>query len=174
MNTPRYAELQVTTQFSFLRGASSAEELFETAAAMMLQGLTVQYLFRSTYPLQAGQTILFHAAAGGVGLIACQWARAMGVQLIGTVGSKEKGELALAHGAAHVINYNDEDIVAKWRKLHAILAAENNPQIEYADLRFADRVIVKRTDVIPAIEPVAVAAAPVTVVDDARRGHVQN
>lgn len=90
---------------------------FETAAAMMLQGLTVQYLFRSTYPLKAGQTILFHAAAGGVGLIACQWARAIGVQLIGTVGSKEKGELALAHGAAHVINYNDEDIVARVKEI---------------------------------------------------------
>ena len=86
---------------------------FETAAAMMLQGLTVQYLFNSTYKLQPGQTILFHAAAGGVGLIACQWARALGVNLIGTVGSKEKGELALAHGAAHVINYNEEDIVAR-------------------------------------------------------------
>jgi len=86
---------------------------FETAAAMMLQGLTVQYLFNSTYKLEAGQTILFHAAAGGVGLIACQWARALGVNLIGTVGSKEKGELALAHGAAHVINYNEEDIVAR-------------------------------------------------------------
>ena len=86
---------------------------FETAAAMMLQGLTVQYLFNSTYQLQPGQTILFHAAAGGVGLIACQWARALGVNLIGTVGSKEKGELALAHGAAHVINYNEEDIVAR-------------------------------------------------------------
>lgn len=85
----------------------------ETAAAMMLQGLTVQYLFNSTYKLQPGQTILFHAAAGGVGLIACQWARALGVNLIGTVGSKEKGELALAHGAAHVINYNEEDIVAR-------------------------------------------------------------
>ena len=90
---------------------------FETAAAMMLQGLTVQYLFRSTYPLTSGQTILFHAAAGGVGLIACQWARALGVNLIGTVGSREKGELALAHGAAHVINYNEEDIVARVREL---------------------------------------------------------
>lgn len=86
---------------------------FETAAAMMLQGLTVQYLFNGTYKLQQGQTILFHAAAGGVGLIACQWARALGVHLIGTVGSKEKGELALAYGAAHVINYNEEDIVAR-------------------------------------------------------------
>jgi NADPH2:quinone reductase len=86
---------------------------FETGAAMMLQGLTVQYLFRRTYPLKAGDTILFHAAAGGVGLIACQWARAMGVNLIGTVGSNEKAALARSHGAAHVINYNTEDVVQR-------------------------------------------------------------
>ncbi|HEX9174403.1 MAG TPA: quinone oxidoreductase [Telluria sp.] len=86
---------------------------FETAAAMMLQGLTVQYLFKSTYPVKAGQTILVHAAAGGVGLIACQWARALGVNLIGTVGSNEKAALAKAHGAAHVINYNTEDVVER-------------------------------------------------------------
>jgi NADPH:quinone reductase len=86
---------------------------FETGAAMMLQGLTVQYLFRRTYPLQAGDTILFHAAAGGVGLIACQWARALGVNLIGTVGSNEKAALARQHGAAHVINYNTEDVVQR-------------------------------------------------------------
>ena len=86
---------------------------FETAAAMMLQGLTVQYLFNGTYQVKPGQTILFHAAAGGVGLIACQWARALGVNLIGTVGSKEKAALAKAAGAAHVINYNEEDIVAR-------------------------------------------------------------
>jgi NADPH2:quinone reductase len=86
---------------------------FETGAAMLLQGLTVQYLFRRTYPLKAGDTILFHAAAGGVGLIACQWARAMGVNLIGTVGSNEKAELAKSHGAAHVINYNTEDVVQR-------------------------------------------------------------
>ena len=90
---------------------------FETAAAMMLQGLTVQYLLRSTYPVARGQTILFHAAAGGVGLIACQWARALGVELIGTVGSKEKGELALAHGAAHVIDYTREDIATRVREI---------------------------------------------------------
>jgi NADPH2:quinone reductase len=86
---------------------------FETGAAMMLQGLTVQYLFRQTYALKAGDTILFHAAAGGVGLIACQWARAMGVNLIGTVGSNEKAALAKSHGAAHVINYNTEDVVQR-------------------------------------------------------------
>ncbi|MGZ5201981.1 MAG: quinone oxidoreductase family protein [Telluria sp.] len=86
---------------------------FETAAAMMLQGLTVQYLFTRTHKLKAGETILFHAAAGGVGLIACQWARAVGANLIGTAGSNEKLELARAHGAAHVINYNTEDIVQR-------------------------------------------------------------
>jgi NADPH2:quinone reductase len=86
---------------------------FETGAAMLLQGLTVQYLLKQTYAVQPGETILFHAAAGGVGLIACQWARALGVNLIGTVGSNEKAELAKAHGAAHVINYNTEDIVQR-------------------------------------------------------------
>ena len=86
---------------------------FETAAAMMLQGLTVQYLFNRTTQLKAGDTILFHAAAGGVGLIACQWARAMGVNMIGTVGSDAKAELARSHGCAHVINYNTEDFVKR-------------------------------------------------------------
>ncbi|WP_423682196.1 MULTISPECIES: quinone oxidoreductase family protein [unclassified Undibacterium] len=90
---------------------------FETAAAMMLQGLTVQYLFHRTYPLKGGETILFHAAAGGVGLIACQWARAIGVNMIGTVGSDEKGELARAHGCAHVINYNKENFVERVREI---------------------------------------------------------
>ncbi|HZX26575.1 MAG TPA: quinone oxidoreductase [Telluria sp.] len=86
---------------------------FDTAAAMMLQGMTVQYLFKRTYPLKAGDTILFHAAAGGVGLIACQWARALGVTMIGTVGTDEKGELAKAHGCAHVINYNRENVLER-------------------------------------------------------------
>lgn len=89
----------------------------DTAAAMMLQGLTVQYLFRRTYPLRGGETILFHAAAGGVGLIACQWARAMGVTMIGTVGSDEKAALAQAHGCAHTINYNKEDFVARVKEI---------------------------------------------------------
>lgn len=86
---------------------------FETGAAMMLQGLTVQYLLKQTYAVQPGETILFHAAAGGVGLIACQWARALGVNLIGTVGSNEKAALARQRGAAHVINYRDEDVVQR-------------------------------------------------------------
>ncbi|OGB24950.1 MAG: quinone oxidoreductase [Burkholderiales bacterium RIFCSPLOWO2_02_FULL_57_36] len=90
---------------------------FETAAAMMLQGLTVQYLFKRTFPLNGGETILFHAAAGGVGLIACQWARALGVTMIGTVGSDEKGALAKAHGCAHVINYNKENFVERVKQI---------------------------------------------------------
>lgn len=86
---------------------------FEEAAALMLKGLTVQYLFRQTYRLQGGETILFHAAAGGVGLIACQWARALGVKLIGTVSSPEKAELALANGAWKVIDYSRENVVER-------------------------------------------------------------
>ncbi len=90
---------------------------FETAAAMMLKGLTVDYLFRRTYRLQKGQTILFHAAAGGVGLIAMQWARALGVTVIGTVGSEEKAELARRNGCAHTILYKRENIVDRVREI---------------------------------------------------------
>ena len=93
---------------------------FETGAAMMLKGLTVQYLLRRTLPqggLHAGDYVLFHAAAGGVGLIACQWAKALGLQLIGTAGSDEKCVLATAHGAAHVINYSTEDFVARVKEI---------------------------------------------------------
>lgn len=90
---------------------------FEEGAAMMLKGLTVQYLFRQTYRLEPGQTILFHAAAGGVGLIACQWAKALGVKLIGTTSSAEKAALAKAHGAWEVINYKTEDVVERVREL---------------------------------------------------------
>jgi NADPH2:quinone reductase len=86
---------------------------FEQAAGMMLKGLTVQYLFRQTYRLQGNETILFHAAAGGVGLIACQWARALGVKLIGTVGSPEKARLALELGAWATIDYTRENVAAR-------------------------------------------------------------
>ena len=89
---------------------------FDTAAGMMLKGLTAQYLLKKTLPvqgLQAGDHVLFHAAAGGVGLIACQWAKALGLQLIGTAGGAAKCELALAHGAAHVIDYTREDFVTR-------------------------------------------------------------
>lgn len=93
---------------------------FETGAAMMLKGLTAQYLLKRTQPqggLQFGDFVLFHAAAGGVGLIACQWARAMGLQLIGTAGSDAKCALAKAHGAAHVINYSTEDFAARVKEI---------------------------------------------------------
>jgi NADPH:quinone reductase len=89
---------------------------FDVGAAMMLKGLTAQYLLRQTLPqggLKAGDFVLFHAAAGGVGLIACQWARALGLQLIGTAGSDEKCALARQHGAAQTINYRTEDFVAR-------------------------------------------------------------
>jgi NADPH2:quinone reductase len=106
-----YSELRVMPADILVRLPDAIS--FETGAAAMLQGLTVQYLLKQTYAVQPGETILFHAAAGGVGLIACQWARALGVNLIGTVGSNEKAELAKAHGAAHVINYNTEDVVQR-------------------------------------------------------------
>lgn len=93
---------------------------FDHAAAVMLKGLTVQYLLRRTQPqggLHAGDAIVWHAAAGGVGLIACQWAKALGLIVIGTAGSDAKCELARAHGATHVINYSREDVVARVREL---------------------------------------------------------
>jgi NADPH2:quinone reductase len=89
----------------------------DTAATLIMKGLTVQYLFRQVYPLKAGDTILYHAAAGGVGLIACQWAKALGVTMIGTVGSEEKAEAARAAGCAHVINYNRENFAERVREL---------------------------------------------------------
>ncbi|MDR2172898.1 MAG: quinone oxidoreductase [Burkholderiales bacterium] len=87
------------------------------AAAMLLKGLTVQYLFRQTYRLREGETFLFHVAAGGVGLIACQWARALGARMIGTVGSDEKAALAKAHGCEYVINYRKENFVERVKEL---------------------------------------------------------
>jgi NADPH2:quinone reductase len=92
---------------------------YEDAAAMMLKGLTVQYLFRQTYRLQGNETILFHAAAGGVGLIACQWAKALGVKLIGTASSPEKMALAQAHGAWKMINYSTDNVVERVAELTA-------------------------------------------------------
>lgn len=90
---------------------------FEEGAAMMLKGMTVEYLFHRTTPLKRGDTVLFHAAAGGVGLIACQWARSEGITLIGTAGTDEKCQIALDHGASHCINYRDADWVARVREL---------------------------------------------------------
>jgi len=93
---------------------------FDTAAGMMLKGLTAQYLLKKALPvegLQPGDHVLFHAAAGGVGLIACQWAKALGLQLIGTAGGAAKCALALEHGAAHVIDYTKEDFVARVKEI---------------------------------------------------------
>ena len=87
------------------------------AAAMMLQGMTVEYLLRRTYPVRSGETILFHAAAGGVGLIACQWAKHLGATVIGTVGSDEKAALARAHGCDHPIVYTRESFTERVRDL---------------------------------------------------------
>lgn len=90
---------------------------FDTAAAMMLQGLTAAYLLRRTYRVQPGDTVLIHAAAGGVGLIACQWAKALGATVIGTVGSPAKAEIAKAHGCDHAINYSTEDFTRRVREI---------------------------------------------------------
>jgi NADPH:quinone reductase len=90
---------------------------YQTAAAMMLKGMTACYLLRRTFRVGPDHIILFHAAAGGVGLIACQWASALGATVIGTVGSPEKAELARAHGCRHVINYRDEDFVSRVKEI---------------------------------------------------------
>jgi NADPH2:quinone reductase len=90
---------------------------FEEGAAMMLKGMTVEYLFHRTSPLKSGDTVLFHAAAGGVGLLACQWARSEGITLIGTAGTDEKCQLAQDHGAAHCLNYRSGDWATQVRDL---------------------------------------------------------
>jgi len=98
----------------------------ELAAAMMLKGMTAQYLLRRSYRVKAGDTILFHAAAGGVGLIACQWAKHLGATVIGTVGNDEKAELAAAHGCDHPIVYTRENFV---ERVKAITAGEGVPVV---------------------------------------------
>ena len=113
-----YSELRVMPAKTVCKLPDAID--FDTGAAMMLKGLTAQYLLKKTLPqggLQAGDHVLFHAAAGGVGLIACQWARALGLQLIGTAGSPEKCALALAHGAAHAIDYKREDFAARVKEI---------------------------------------------------------
>ncbi len=89
----------------------------EQAAAMMLQGMTTEYLIRRTYKVKKGETVLFHAAAGGVGLIACQWLKQLGATIIGTVGSPAKAKLAKAHGCDHIINYNKQDFVKQVKSI---------------------------------------------------------
>ena len=106
-----YAEARVLPAGAVIRLPDAIDD--ETAAAMMLQGLTVEYLFHRVTPIARGDRVLFHAAAGGVGLLACQWARSEGIELIGTAGTDEKCALAVEHGAAHCINYRDADFVAR-------------------------------------------------------------
>tara|TARA_B100000315_G_scaffold56204_2_gene50437 strand:+ start:9548 stop:10480 length:933 start_codon:yes stop_codon:yes gene_type:complete len=110
-----YSELRVIPADRVVRLPDGIDD--RVAAAMMLKGMTVQYLLRSTVALNAGDTVLFHAAAGGVGLIACQWAKHLGVTMIGTVGSEEKAELARAHGCTHTVLYNEENFVDRVREL---------------------------------------------------------
>jgi len=113
-----YSELRVMPAKNVCRLPDAIS--FETGAAMMLKGLTAQYLLKKTLPaegLEPGDFILFHAAAGGVGLIACQWAKALGLQLIGTAGTDAKCQLALAHGAAHAINYSTENFAERVKEI---------------------------------------------------------
>jgi NADPH2:quinone reductase len=111
-----YAEARVLPALPVVKLPDSID--FEAGAAMMLKGLTVQYLLRrSRVTFAPGELILWHAAAGGVGLIACQWAKALGLRLIGTAGSDDKCRLAEQHGAAYTINYRREDLVARVREI---------------------------------------------------------
>lgn len=119
------------TGFTNTLGAYSADRLLdanllislpeaiscETAAAMTMRGLSAAYLMRRIYPFQSGETILLHAAAGGVGLIVSQWAKLLGLTVIGTVSTEEKAEIARAHGCDHIINYSHEDVAARAREI---------------------------------------------------------
>lgn len=106
-----YAEARVMPADTLIKIPDSIDDM--TAAAMMLQGMTTEYLLQRTFQVKKGDTILFHAAAGGVGLMACQWARHIGATLIGTVGSDEKAEMAKANGCAHTINYRTENFTER-------------------------------------------------------------
>jgi NADPH2:quinone reductase len=110
-----YAETRVVPAEVLIRLPDAIPD--QTASTLMMKGMTAQYLFRQVYPLKGGETILYHAAAGGVGLIACQWARALGVTMIGTVSSDEKAAIAKAHGCAHTIVYTRENIAARVKEI---------------------------------------------------------
>jgi len=110
-----YAEARVMPWHRLVKLPDSIAD--KTAAAMMLQGMTVEYLIRRTFKVNKGDTVLFHAAAGGVGLIACQWLNHIGATVIGTVGSEEKATLAKAHGCHHTINYRTENFVERVKEL---------------------------------------------------------
>ena len=110
-NMGGYTQARLIAADALIKVPDNLED--KQVASVMLQGMTTEYLLQRTYPVKSGDTILFHAASGGVGLMACQWASSLGVTVIGTVGSEEKAELAKAHGCAHTILYKDEDFVAK-------------------------------------------------------------
>jgi NADPH2:quinone reductase len=110
-----YAEMRVMPAATLIKLPNAIDD--RAAAAMMLKGMTAEYLIRRTYPVKKGETVLFHAAAGGVGLIACQWLKHLGATVIGTVGSKEKAALAKAHGCDHPILYREENFVARVKEL---------------------------------------------------------
>ena len=110
-----YSEVRVISADRLVKLPEGVSD--RTAATLMLKGLTVQYLLRQTFPLKGGETILFHAAAGGVGLIACQWTRALGVTMIGTVGSDEKAAIAKTNGCAHTIVYTRENFVERVKEI---------------------------------------------------------
>jgi NADPH2:quinone reductase len=110
-----YAEVRLVPAARLVKLPDSITD--QQAAAMMLKGMTVQYLIRRTYRVQAGDTVLFHAAAGGVGLIACQWLKALGARVIGTVSSDEKAALAKAHGCEFPVVYTREDFVARVKEI---------------------------------------------------------
>ncbi|RUO99321.1 quinone oxidoreductase [Hyphomicrobium sp.] len=110
-----YAELRVVPEDRLVKLPDSID--YELAASMLLRGMTVRCLLRQVYRVDSSTTLLFHAAAGGVGLIACQWAHALGATMIGTVSSDEKGELARQNGCTHVINTSREDFVGRVRSL---------------------------------------------------------
>lgn len=110
-----YAQVRVMPADRLVKLPDGVSE--RSAATLMLKGLTVQYLLRQTYPLKGGETILMHAAAGGIGLIACQWTRELGVTMIGTVGSDEKAALAKSNGCAHTIVYTRENFVERVKQI---------------------------------------------------------
>jgi NADPH2:quinone reductase len=115
MTLGAYTETRLIDAQKLIKLPGTIED--NTAAAMMLKGLTAHYLLFRTYPVKAGDTILVHAAAGGVGLILCQWAKHLGATVLGSVGSREKAELAMAHGCDHPIFYREENIAQRVREL---------------------------------------------------------
>jgi NADPH2:quinone reductase len=115
MNLGGYAETRLIDASKLIKLPDTIED--KTAAAMMLKGLTAHYLLFRTYPVKAGDTILVHAAAGGVGLLLCQWAKHLGATVLGSIGSPEKAELAMAHGCDHPIFYREENIAQRVREL---------------------------------------------------------